>query len=656
MKKTTILILGWIIFLFLSITLTSAQTLYQQDSLLLQLDVNGKFELIPTGTPTSLQEVSAELLLFPRDDLRQKVTNLDSDGLPNGKFIGFEWDDGRLEEKNYGYTALIQTDNRQVEITAKIPYPLTDQDVQGYENYLQPTKTIDSDNPTIIAKATELAEGEEDLFKVSFKLASWVEENVNYDLNTITETAALPASWVLEHREGVCDEMTSLFVAMARSLGIPARFVSGISHTTSPLFAEPWQPHGWAEVYFPNIGWVSFDITFGEYGYVDVTHIKLRDGFDPTEPATLFEWLGKNVDLKAEMLNFDLSIVNKGSFIPEKIQLEQEILDGDVGPGSYNLIKGVLKNTEEYYAATTLTLAVPQEIEVSGRNKRTILLAPKEVRETSWVIKTPGNLPSTYIYTFPVLIYSEKNITTEGSFSMQQEGTIYSREEIEKLVVADEEKTYSRKITFDCTYPRTLKLGEQGKVACSLRNRGTINLHNLEFCLGDVCEIFDLPLNQERKKEITLEGEKAGQKKMVITAKNEEVEKKAVFEYSVIDAPKLNVEIDAPAELTFGQAETLTLIVDKKSFSPPRNVLLTLELPGLEHNWEIEVLSQKIELPFLLENLPLTKNNQITITAVWKDEEGTTYSLEKQVIVPGKARNLGEKIKMFFNGIFYFFS
>ena len=178
----------------------------------------------------------------------------------------------------------------------------------------------------------------------------------------------------------------------------------------------------------------------------------------------------------------------------------------------------------------------------------------------------------------------------------------------------------------------------------------------MEFCLGDVCEIFDLPLNQERKKEITLEGEKAGQKKMVITAKNEEVEKKAVFEYSVIDAPKLNVEIDAPAELTFGQAETLTLIVDKKSFSPPRNVLLTLELPGLEHNWEIEVLSQKIELPFLLENLPLTKNNEIALSAVWKDEEGTVYSLEKQVIVPGKARNLGEKIKMFFNGIFYFFS
>ena len=84
---------------------------------------------------------------------------------------------------------------------------------------------------------------------------------------------------------------------MARSLGIPARFSSGISYSTSDLFPEPWQPHGWAEVYFPGVGWVSFDITFGEYGYIDVTHIKLRDGFDPTEPATKFEWLAEDVKL-----------------------------------------------------------------------------------------------------------------------------------------------------------------------------------------------------------------------------------------------------------------------------------------------------------------------------------------------------------------------
>ena len=171
----------------------------------------------------------------------------------------------------FKYDAKIKTNNQRVEVRQKIPFPLAPQDIAGFEGYLQPTATIDSNHPQIIAKATELVEGEDDLFKAVFTLANWVDDNVDYDLTTLTAGTSQKASWVLENREGVCDEMTSLFVAMARSVGIPARFVSGISYTTSDLFSEPWQPHGWAEVYFPEVGWVDFDITFGEYGYIDVT-------------------------------------------------------------------------------------------------------------------------------------------------------------------------------------------------------------------------------------------------------------------------------------------------------------------------------------------------------------------------------------------------
>ena len=230
----------------------------------------------------------------------------------------------KIETKQFGYSAIVKTNQQRKEVHAKIPFPLTS--TQGYTKYLQATETIDSTHPQIIAKATELAEGEDDLFKVAFKLASWVEENVEYDLNTLTASVSQKASWVLENKQGVCDEMTSLFIAMARSLGIPARFASGISYTTSELFTENWQPHGWAEVYFPELGWVAFDITFGEYGYIDVTHIKLRDNVDPQEAATKYEWMANNVKLEAHPLEFDVNIQQEGNFIPEEIQLEEEIL------------------------------------------------------------------------------------------------------------------------------------------------------------------------------------------------------------------------------------------------------------------------------------------------------------------------------------------
>ena len=61
---------------------------------------------------------------------------------------------------------------------------------------------------------------------------------------------------------------------MLRAVGVPAKFVSGVAYTDSPLFTERWGGHGWAEVYFPEIGWVAFDPTFGEFGWIDVGHIK----------------------------------------------------------------------------------------------------------------------------------------------------------------------------------------------------------------------------------------------------------------------------------------------------------------------------------------------------------------------------------------------
>ena len=91
--------------------------------------------------------------------------------------------------------------------------------------YLEAGEVIDSENAGIGRQASKIAEGEDDLYGVVYNLATWVEENVDYDLSTLTAESSQKASWVLENRRGVCDEMTSLFIAMCRSLGIPAKFV-----------------------------------------------------------------------------------------------------------------------------------------------------------------------------------------------------------------------------------------------------------------------------------------------------------------------------------------------------------------------------------------------------------------------------------------------
>jgi transglutaminase-like putative cysteine protease len=94
--------------------------------------------------------------------------------------------------------------------------------------YTSPSEKIDI-NDDIKKQAEKLAAGEDDLYVVVFKLADWVNSNIAYNLSSATSEATLPSSWVLANKYGVCDELSNLFISMCRSLGIPARFVSGIA-------------------------------------------------------------------------------------------------------------------------------------------------------------------------------------------------------------------------------------------------------------------------------------------------------------------------------------------------------------------------------------------------------------------------------------------
>lgn len=70
---------------------------------------------------------------------------------------------------------------------------------------------------------------------------------------------------VLRRREGVCQDFAHLAVACLRTVGLPARYVSGYLETSPP----PGKPrlqgadasHAWASVHVPDLGWVDLDPT-----------------------------------------------------------------------------------------------------------------------------------------------------------------------------------------------------------------------------------------------------------------------------------------------------------------------------------------------------------------------------------------------------------
>lgn len=59
-------------------------------------------------------------------------------------------------------------------------------------------------------------------------------------------------------RQGVCQDHAQIFIAAARRMSIPARYVSGHLHRSDGVVDQE-AAHAWAEAWVENLGWVGFD-------------------------------------------------------------------------------------------------------------------------------------------------------------------------------------------------------------------------------------------------------------------------------------------------------------------------------------------------------------------------------------------------------------
>jgi len=78
-------------------------------------------------------------------------------------------------------------------------------------------------------------------------------------------TVATPLEEVWQKRRGVCQDFAHLGIACLRSLGLPARYVSGYLRTRppegKPRLVGADASHAWFAVYCHGVGWVDFDPT-----------------------------------------------------------------------------------------------------------------------------------------------------------------------------------------------------------------------------------------------------------------------------------------------------------------------------------------------------------------------------------------------------------
>lgn len=118
-------------------------------------------------------------------------------------------------------------------------------------------------NPELADYARESFHPEMPLLEGVMELNARIFHDFKYDPKATS--VSTPLEEVLEKRAGVCQDFAHLGIACLRSIGLPARYVSGYLRTKPPEGKERLvgadASHAWFAVYCPELGWVDFDPT-----------------------------------------------------------------------------------------------------------------------------------------------------------------------------------------------------------------------------------------------------------------------------------------------------------------------------------------------------------------------------------------------------------
>ncbi|MEO6787289.1 MAG: transglutaminase family protein [Chthoniobacteraceae bacterium] len=146
-------------------------------------------------------------------------------------------------------------------VAARFRDPVSPSDVAPYEFCF--------DSP-LVRLAPEYAEYARGSFPPGRSLLDGVRDlmgriHSDFRYDKVATTIATPIEEVWAKRHGVCQDFAHMAIACLRSLGLPARYVSGYLRTYPAAgqrrLVGADASHAWFSVYCPGTGWVDFDPT-----------------------------------------------------------------------------------------------------------------------------------------------------------------------------------------------------------------------------------------------------------------------------------------------------------------------------------------------------------------------------------------------------------
>ncbi|OIO64337.1 hypothetical protein AUJ68_06250 [Candidatus Woesearchaeota archaeon CG1_02_57_44] len=585
------------------------------------VDITSGLAFTGTQPLARLDSVELNLSLWPRTDWRQ-VVQLEGAQQPRDGTINYIYTKPPVRGIPLALHATVDTTGLYPAVRQGVPFP-----ARFFPNDVAPltlpTEGIDSDNPAVAAMARRITENATELYEALHLLGGWIEDHINYSLDTLTADATQLPSWVLEKRYGVCDELTVLFIAMARSLGIPARYVSGVAFTNYNDVND-WGMHAWAEVYYPGAGWIPYDVTYHELGYVDATHIALRKSERVNEPGVQANWLGYGVD--GSLLPISVAVKELSSERGSRASIDASLsmLESKVGPGSYNLVQLQLRNPTDSYVPVFVQLAPTEGLAYESAREVPVYLRPGEHRTLYWVLRVDTTLQRGYRVTFPVQALVD-GARYETSFVLEQGGGVLSRDDVRAYMVSSATHASTG---FYCTPDQEFFYDDEDiALSCS---------SDTQVCLEQRC-----PAPADGGYHFTLPAHDAGYAPMHFTAGSSAVD----LAVKVVASPSVSIEGLRAVSGGFGDAVNVTFSLMPSS--APQDARFTVSINGNDvHDGPVPgALEQTLSIPFTLLQ---EGENDVTVKTAWQDARGREYEDSESVIVTLGPYSWWERVKWWF--------
>jgi hypothetical protein len=414
---------------------------------------------------------------------------------------------------------------------------------------------------------------------------------------------------------------------------------------------DGWGPHGWAEVYFPDRGWVPFDVTYKQLGYLDSTHIKLKASLDAKETSTDYSIKAMEARIVPGSMSLKVDVLGYDYKIKPSLDFSAELAKKEVGFGSYNLLIINARNPLDYYLTTRLYVSNVTELSIIGDKDFDVVLAPGEKKAFYIMINVSDDLNSDYIYTFPLHIIGSRNEDIETGFKAFSNGDVYSQEYMSSLIPIQNYNNYSG-LKLECfSDKQQAYINDTVNISCSVKNNGSSDLRRLRICLDKQCTSENLNINSQVSFNYSRKFDTVGVKTLVFKAENIQASESYYVIIRSEDEPLIRIiNISYPESVNYDDSVEVRLRLSRESNNKPTNVKLVLQHELINQEWMINNLDNDYEARFMFKGSDLKiNNNTFNIIVSYEDSNGKKYASEESFTIRLANVTFIQKISIWLN-------